>query len=365
MLYSCSFISRKVIKLKDLPSPSGQYKIGTRIYNWTDESRTEDFTDDLLDKRKIVVQIWYPIDAENIQRSKYLDNPEKRIEPIAKQFGEINVSPKLISTLISNIKYIKTNAELNADISSAISIKKYPLLLFSHGLGGMRMQNTIQIEELVSQGYVVIAPDHAYDANITIFNNNQIAEFKADDYDDSIEYTIEDFYSYRIPQINTRALDLSFIINKIQNLKLTSDEKIWGIINLDKIGVFGHSFGGGTGLVSMYHNDNIDVCLALDGWIKPIPNHIIKSGIQKPFLYIGQVEWKDSLNYYKLDQLIDNSNFNGSKILLPGTKHFDYTDTPYFHNIVKKIGVSGSMPTNTVIDTLNYYLSLFFNKHLK
>ena len=45
-------------------------------------------------------------DRQSISLS--LDNPEKRIEPIAKQFGEMNVSPKLISTLISNIKYIKT-----------------------------------------------------------------------------------------------------------------------------------------------------------------------------------------------------------------------------------------------------------------
>ena len=350
--------------MNDFPSPSGVYKIGTKVYNWTDESRNENFTEDLLDKRKIVVQIWYPLGSEIINKSHYLDNPNKRIMPIAQQFDQLKISPKLISLLISDVKNIKTNSELDAELSTDVSTRQFPLLLFSHGLGGMRMQNTIQIEELVSQGYVVIAPDHAYDANITIFNDDKVAEFKSSEYDETVEYSVEDFYSYRIPQLNTRVSDLSFIINKISELKLTSNENIWEIINLDKIGVFGHSFGGGTGLVSMHNDDNIDACVLLDGWIEPIPTHIISSGIQKPFLYIGQVAWEDTLNYFKLDQLIDNSNLNGSKIFLPGTKHFDYTDTPYFNNIIKNLGVSGSMPTETIVDTLNYHLRLFFNEHL-
>ena len=78
-----------------------------------------------------------------------------------------------------------------------------------------------------------------------------------------------------------------------------------------------------------------------------------------------QTELEDTLNYYKLYKLIKNSNSNGSKILLPETKHFDYTDTPYFNNMTKTIGVSGEIDTDLLIDTLNYHLTSFFNKHLK
>ena len=34
-----------------------------------------------------------------------------------------------------------------------------------------RTQNTIMIEELASHGFVIIAIEHAYDANISIFDN--------------------------------------------------------------------------------------------------------------------------------------------------------------------------------------------------
>ena len=38
----------------------------------------------------------------------------------------------------------------------------YPLVVFSHGNGGMRLQSLFFTEYLASHGYVVIAPDHTY-----------------------------------------------------------------------------------------------------------------------------------------------------------------------------------------------------------
>ena len=361
---SCSYFASRVINLKDLPIPNGKYSIGTKIYTWTDESRYELFTPELSNKRKIVVQIWYPVEKSLRKKTYYLDNPNQRVKPIANQFIQTNVSPRLVSLLLSDVKNIKTNSEYNAEVKFDSSIK-YPLIIFSHGLGGMKNQNSIQVEELVSRGYVVVAPDHSYDANITIFDNNEVAPFKSSDYDPDAKYTIQDFYNYRIPQIQTRSADLSFIIDKIEKFQLIEGDDLWNIIDLDKIGVFGHSFGGGTSLVTAYNDNRIDASLALDGWIEPVPNEIINKGSSIPFLYIGRVEWEDTLNYYKLDKLIKNSNSNAEKIILPGTKHFDYTDTPYFHKMTKTIRVSGTMPTIQIIDTLNYHLVKFFDEKLK
>jgi len=361
---SCAYVVRQVVKFKDLPPPQGVYSVGSKIYTWTDESRDESFTSDLGDKRRIVVQVWYPIKKRPINKMPYLDNYKLRIQPIADQFSQLGVSSKIISLILADVKNVKTNTEYNAPIDSNSS-NHFPLIIFSHGLGGMKNQNSIQIEELVSNGYVVIAPDHAFDANITIFDNNDIAPFKASEYNPNAKYTIEDFYAYRIPQIQTRSKDLSFIINQIQDKQKKSDEELWNIINLDKIGVFGHSFGGGTSILTSYNDNRVDAAVALDGWIEPIPNKVVDLGINKPFLYIGRTEWEDTLNYYKLDKLIENSNAKGKGIILSDTEHFDYTDTPYFNDITKKIKVSGDMPSKEIVDTLNYYLTTFFNKHLK
>ena len=155
------------------------------------------------------------------------------------------------------------------------------------------------------------------------------------------------------------------IIDEVEKKQKNLDEKLWNMIDLEKIGIFGHSFGGGTSLIKSYRDDRVDASIALDGWIEPVPNEIVDTGIDKPFLYIGRPEWEDSLNYYKLDKLLVNSISNGKKVILMNTKHFDYTDTPYFNDITKKIKVSGDMPSHVIVDTLNYYLVSFFDKYLK
>ena len=46
----------RLIPLADLPTPSGVYAVGTRIFEWTDDSRDEWFTEEKDDKRRIVVR---------------------------------------------------------------------------------------------------------------------------------------------------------------------------------------------------------------------------------------------------------------------------------------------------------------------
>ena len=49
---------------------------------------------------------------------------------------------------------MKSNAFMEAQLSD--SEERYPVLLFSHGLSGFRNQNTFEVEELASQGYIVV-----------------------------------------------------------------------------------------------------------------------------------------------------------------------------------------------------------------
>ena len=345
----CSTIVSTLIPLNDMPTPNGKYGVGTQVFTWIDQAREETFTEE-DDKRKLSIQLWYPAVMSGKEFYPYLDNADKRISKISKRID-------VPEFLISGVKHVESHSEYGA---KAI-IGEFPLIIFSHGLGGMKVQNTIQVEELVSNGYIVIAPDHTYDANITIFNDGSIAEFRAG-YDESIEYTEQDFYDFRGPQIITRSLDLSFIMDKIESLQRVGG--VWSNIDMGKIGAFGHSFGGGTAVVSSYNDKRIDACIALDGWIKPVPPSIIKDGLDVPFMFIGQKRWEDSSNYLKLDELINNSSKQKDKILIDNTMHFDYTDSPYFSDLSKRIGISGSMPAQEIVDTLNYHINTFFNSHL-
>ena len=362
LLSGCSVIMPKLIPFKDLPTPSGKYSVGTQIFNWTDNTRDEWFTEDNLDdKRKLVVQIWYPTNAVSGEKYPYMDNPRKRLGPLSEHL-------ELPVFMIRHIQEIRTNSILNAPIHP--DVNNLPVIVFSHGLGGMRAQNTVHIEELVSQGYFVIAPDHPFDANITIYDDGTVADYRSGitflqaKRGKGLKLTEKDFWDFRLPQINTRTADIQYLLDELE-VRSGVVQSPWEAMDLDRIGIFGHSFGGATSVMASYIDNRIDACISLDGWNVPIPQNVIDDGLNVPLLYIGRPEWDTTLNYEKLDTLIARSSQSADKLILDGTKHFDYSDTPYFSTMAKKIGISGKLPAEEILFILNGQIISFFDKHVK
>ena len=247
---------------------------------------------------------------------------------------------------------------MNATLKSAID--SYPLVIFSHGLGGMRMQNTIQMEELASRGFIAIAMDHTFDANVTVFNDGSMADFRSEFGGDVIT---DEFWDILLPQINTRVADVSFVLDQIQKFQGGNDY-FWNMVDLDRVGIMGHSFGGGTAIVASSKDKRFDACIALDGWLVPIEQSIIKNGLTVPFLFMGQDQWENPLNYDNLDTLIASSTGVAEKLILSGTKHFDFSDTPQFSSASRKFGISGSMEMDKLRNLLNTRIISFFEEYL-
>ena len=343
------------IPFNEVPKPTGDRNIGTESVELIDNDRLEWFTEDPQDLRKIMIQIWYPTDDLDGEKERYIDYGELRIEALASQF---DYRPFLFKKLID----VETNSIKKAEPSTQSS---FPLIIFSHGLGGNRTQNTIMIEELTSHGYVVIAIEHAYDANISIFNNGDVADYRS-----GINYqrrntqkiTPEEFWAIRLPQLETRAEDVSYIIDQLELGNLP--ENIVNIIDLENIGVFGHSFGGATSIYSAYNDNRIDACINLDGWMVVVPDEIVDNGINRNFMYLGQEQWDEKLNYQKLDKFI-KSNTKSSKILIPNTTHYDFSDTPHMSKAAKFLNKSGKVKSKNLKNLLNELIISFFNQNLK
>jgi len=341
---SCSII----LNFQDLPEPKGKYIIGTDLFDWEDTFRDEWFTKDKIDTRKIVVQIWYPASEKSDSLYPYMDYPNIRINTLAERINKPKGLIKPASEVEGNSYYKATPIK-----------EKFPLIIFSHGLGGYKTQNSIAIEALVSQGYIVIAPDHTYDASITIFSDEKTIDFQS-----GLENTVspEEFWNVRIPQINTRASDVSFIIDKLQTMK---DYNVYDSIDFNNIGVFGHSFGGATSVVSSWSDIRISACLNLDGWFVPIVDDIINTGIKIPFCYIGQESWgENTINYDKLDTFYSNCTADSYILKIKGTNHFDYADMPHFSNVGRVISSGKEVDKHFAI-RLSHSIVGFFNEYLK
>lgn len=352
LLQNCSVIFPVIAPFKDLPKPSGPYTVATRTTAWTDSSRDESFTPE-IDYRKIVVQVWYPTqEIMSGSPTYYVDDPVLRLPALAKQL-------RLPLFLIQHFDKVKTNSYLIQQGAETQNV--FPVIIFSHGLSGMRFQNSALMEELASQGYVVFAADHSYGANITIFPDGDVAEYSAGK---RRILTEELLGEVDLSQLSIVVQDMSFIIDK-----LSADPDNPFLLNLPMdvghIGVVGHSLGGAAIINLAAIDDRVAAALALDTWYIPVPDSVIHKGLNKPIFHLGQKDWADPNNYQRMNTLMNNCTGPVFKLLIPNTRHADYTDMPLFSPFSRYIGytqVKDPLWLNSLIreSSVNY-----FNAYLK
>ncbi|MEP6988592.1 MAG: carboxylic ester hydrolase, partial [Chloroflexota bacterium] len=137
-----------VLPVFHFPKPTGPYAIGTTTYHWVDTDRPELFTTDPNDQRELMAQVWYPAkDEPSAPRAPYIQDAES-ITPALARLTHLPVF------LFSHFKYVTTNAVADAPVAQDQA--QYPVLIFLSGLNGFRQMNMFQIEELVSQGYIIV-----------------------------------------------------------------------------------------------------------------------------------------------------------------------------------------------------------------
>lgn len=354
LLSNCAHIASKLIPFQPLPAPSGEFSIGTLVYHWRDSTRMEWFSEnDEDDVRELMVQLWYPGKPnDKALTAPYMDNLEARIPEFAKQIG-------IPAFMFKHFTKVTTHSFFNLEPID----DQLPVVVFSHGLGGMRTQNTVYMQALASQGYLVAAMDHPYDANITIYPDEHSVLYASnlpENVTDSMAAVI------RHKQLNTRSADVSFVIDQLE--KMNSGEtqsKFFQKLLLDKIGVFGHSFGGATSIHSAYHDERISACLTLDPWYVPVQDEIISTGLTTPFLHIGQPKWDKPLNYEKRREFFQNSGSDALLITMNETKHFDYMDMPLFTTATQKFRLTGEITQNRLYSILADLHIEFFNSYVR
>ena len=344
-----------IVPVFSLPSPEGKDFVGTETFHWVDSSRQEWFTEEKSnDYREIMAQIWYPGSShQNKKVEPYMDFIKLRSKTIAE-------AGNLPSFLPSHLNLVKTNSYLEIPCKN----KKggLPTILFSHGITGSRHLHQTLFEHLSSQGYVVVALDHSYDCNLTIFPDGRIANYRSEitGHPDSIKI--------RNQQINTRTEDIIFILNQITKIHHGDlKSNLNGKLNLEKIAVGGHSYGGATAIHSAKTDKRIKTCFVLDGWINPVPKTTIERGLQKPILFVGRPSWNDSDypdNYNLLNQLFSNSSTPKYSIIIKNTLHLDYTDIPLYSPIIKYVMDVGDLPPSTSHKLINNLIFTFLETHL-
>jgi predicted dienelactone hydrolase len=106
---------------------------------------------------------------------------------------------------------------------------KIPVVVFSHGLSSRPEDYAVGLEHLASYGYLVAAPQHP--GSDTIYLQEMLAGYHRNIFD------LNDFIN--------RPKDISYVIDELQRRNASEFQ---GKLDLENVGIGGHSFGGYTAL---------------------------------------------------------------------------------------------------------------------
>lgn len=169
------------------PGAVGPYAVGVTTIETTSEGRT------------LPIEVWYPASLAG-------GAPEE-----------------IYAVMLGALKLTEIPSGLGASRDAPLDPRgaPYPVVMFSHGNGGMRIQSIYLTEHLASHGFVVAAPDHVGNTIAEQVNQGGLAPAEA---------------------ARVRPLDISRSLDAV----LEGSGELAGASDPARVGVAGHSFGGYT-----------------------------------------------------------------------------------------------------------------------
>lgn len=357
----------------NLPKPTGSAAIGTIRLDFTEPNRKNILTQ-VSSAQKIAVQVWYPASGVNgYKRATWMDN---------RQTASLFAKKERLPDIFGQLDLIKTNSYWGAPLLKTED--KYPVILFSGGGGMFSSQNTVQMEELASQGYVVFAVSHPYDDFAAVYADGSIVSVSAEQSDalskedmqavSAAKKQVSDEKSPAFQRaviqncklnsedIRAWSVDLRFVADEIEKLNDGNIPSIFkGKLDPDNMGIFGHSFGGAAAGEACLQDSRFKAFINLDGTpFGDTVDHVIS----QPFMVMEE----GTDGYYKL--IPSNGYAKEQKnfliVRINGAQHMNFSD---LNTIVpfagKALGALGKIDTSRQTKIMNSYIVSFFNKYLK
>lgn len=348
-----SIILLLIFPMEKLPQPSGKFSIGTRTYELKDENRREIYKDAENEKRRIKYQIWYPADEiEEYEKIKWIDKGIVLTKQLAR-------SMNLPDFILQHTAKIDSNSYYKAPMSN--SLENYPVVIISHGWKGFREIHTDFAEELASNGFIVISIDHTYGSQMVEFEDGEIAYLNKNALpreDNPYKYN----YNSRL-LVTTYGEDVASVLDDLENLN-NMDKNLKGKLDLEKVGLLGHSTGGGGDVYISLKDERIKALLGLDAWVHPIKSNISKSSLSTPSLFLSSEQWSTEPNYNVLNYLVNNST-NSILIQMNKTNHVDFSMVYMYSPLSKYIGFTGKLGGRYSSNLQREIILNFFNESLR
>lgn len=336
------------------PVPTGKYAVGTTSLDLVDKSRIELCDPNTKSNRELVVQVWYPTTQTNGVKAPYLQDARLIPQGVSSHLGKV-----------------KTHAILDAPIAKDVP---YPVIIYTPSWSGYRTDNTFQTQELASHGFVVIGLEHPCSVPMAIYPSGRIIYSNL-----SADYTSSDEALATLlrvgeEQLVLRTQDIRFVLDRLP--QIARDKPFKTTFNLNKIGIFGHSFGGAAAAQACSVDPRLKAGMNMDGLLF---GSAARQGAAQPFFFMNsdyprptRADLSSSNGSLRRDKQTDAWGYEqrdrwfqqhgGDNLTLLESAHMNFSDYP-LRSRLRNGG--GKISTDRAMKIINEYTVAFFDRELK
>jgi pimeloyl-ACP methyl ester carboxylesterase len=373
----CLFLAGVLVSAQlQLPPLTGPRDVGATSFELIDHSRIDPLaptTNSTQIPRRLMVSLFYPakLPSNHSLLAPYCTHAESTVfAAIANStvFAPLNAllphcapanGPPANSTLL-------TRTYLDARPLD----ESFPLILFSPGFGGSRLDSAHSLADLASRGWIIASVDHPYDAAAIVYPDGSVV-FEQPGLLDVLFNSLPTVGAY-LTEI--RAADLDFVRRVLVSNATNNDtwpslpktaRAILAHKNLTRIGLLGGSLGGATAARLLLNGPPYACGANLDGGVY---GPVLNTSEPRPFLTFATPGHNSSQDSTWADFF---SELNAGKafwraIGVNGTVHQSFLDVPVLRDVVKDVGEAvtpglwGTIGGERLVGVENGVLDAFF-----
>ncbi|MFL1377420.1 MULTISPECIES: alpha/beta hydrolase family protein [unclassified Nocardiopsis] len=358
------------------PAPTGPHTTGRTTLHLVDPGRGHPWVPAAED-RDVVVDVWYPAEGGG-EPAPYV--PASFAESMKREFEQYGIPRDAVDAAGA-----RTASLLDADAADA----RLPVLLLSPGLGMSRFQFTALAEDLASRGFATVVMDHPYEALVVDLPDGRVLRtaLPADDTEN------------RRLAAGVRLADARFVLDRLEGFAAgedTADDSghplprgLAAALDMERVGMFGHSFGGVTAAETMLVDGRVDAGVNMDG---SMAYHVgdrewsdaTLAGASRPFALMGAGVSGDEGLPHRSDHspdwrmFVEASSAPVLEVYMPDGEHTAFTDLQWiapqledalapssaaWRNAVR--GGLGTVDPEASIAAQRAHLTAFFDHHLR
>ncbi|MEJ2852573.1 MULTISPECIES: alpha/beta hydrolase family protein [unclassified Saccharothrix] len=351
-----------------MPALTGHFPVGTTDLHLVDARPDPWFP---AEKRELMVTVTYPAHRDGDRAAWLSPSVAGAIEQIGPDL--LGVPPGSVDWDATK-RHTRTGARaLRGD---------WPVVVFSHGFGGMRELNAGLTDDLASRGYVVVSISHTHEAGVVEFPGGRVVVGSVGDPDAAAMRTA----------LEARIADSRFVLDQLERVDRGENPDaerdplprgLAGALDLSRVGIYGHSYGGFTAGETMYRDRRFDAGINVDGAMRSDDvGDVVKHGLDRPFMLVGadfEVDGRVIVHSHRETEFDPTwhafwPHQRGWKrdLHFDGAAHLSFSDLQFavaqLGDLVppdKRREVVGTIDADRSMDAQRAYFAGFFDLHLK